>query len=121
MLLISRTRSHLFLALAALLTGVACFLPWRGNDIANLSGFNGALGNPGTWVLLLLALRVLAHFIPFKWGRQGAVLISLVLVGIGLNHLKIGLRLEMAGPQIGIFLLLVGSIGLFILSLYRKL
>jgi|GEM_PF-6765661 len=121
MLFISRNRAHLLLALAALVTGIACFLPWRGNEIATLSGFNGDLGNPGTLVMVLLGFRVLAHFIPFKWGRRGALLLSLVLIGLGLNQLKTGIRLEMAGPQIGIFLLLAGSIGLFVLSLYRKL
>ena len=111
---ISRQAALILLILGIVLGVVACFLPWRGNELASLSGFNGSMGNPGIWVLILLGLRGALHFLSFKIAQQGKMVVSVLLVLFVLFQLKTAIRLEMAGPQIGIFLLLASTILLFI-------
>ncbi len=119
-MLISRQAINILLGLGLVLGIVACFLPWRGNDITTLSGFNGEMGNPGIWAIVLLGLRGIIHFLPFKRTRQAGILASLGLLFFTLNQIKIGIRLENAGPQMGIFLLLIAAMILLFLYWTKK-
>ncbi len=106
---ISRQASYILLGLGLVLGITACFLPWSGNEIATLSGFNGTLGNPGVWVLVLIGLRAGLHFLNFPLAKRVAMLMSVLLLTLALNHLKTAFRLEMASPQIGLYLLLLAA------------
>ena len=117
---ISRQAALILLVLGIVLGMVACFLPWRGNELASLSGFNGNMGNPGIWVIVLLALRGALHFLSFKFAQQGKGVVSVLLLLYALFQLKTAIRLEMAGPAIGVFLLLLSSLLLLGLVLIRE-
>lgn len=119
-MLISRQASHILLGLGLVLGIVACFLPWSGNEIANLSGFNGSMGNPGILVLVFVGIIGILHFIPFKAAQKGNVFVSIMLVGLILNHLKTAFRMEMASPKVGLFLLLLAGVVLCFTAVIAK-
>ena len=116
---ISRQASHILIGLGTLLGFIACFLPWSGNEIATLSGFNGEMGNPGIWIIVLIALRGVLHFLAFDLAKRIQIVVSVFLLLVVLNHLKTAFRLEMASPQLGLFLLLLSSVVLLLLALTR--
>lgn len=119
-MLISRQASHILLGLGLALGITACFLPWSGNEIASLSGFNGSIGNPGILVLVLIGAIGILHFISAKVAQKANLFVSVLLVLLILNHLKTAFRMEMASPKIGLFLLLMAGILLCVTASCKK-
>lgn len=96
--------------LGVALTIPGVLLPWYLGADVSVTGFQGKMGNPG-WLLLILALlRVGAVYLPGKYRSWVATASTGLFAYFVLDAWKTVIRLESAGPGIGLFLLLVATV-----------
>ncbi|MFM7672617.1 MAG: hypothetical protein ACKO6Q_08515 [Bacteroidota bacterium] len=121
-------RSTLIALLAGVITIIACFLPWMSIEskqlmITGMDTTGTRFGKPGLLHLILTGLYLLFSLVPKLWSQRANLLVVSVNGAWCLRNFF--LVSACAGGECpvrlyGFYLLLIGSIGMMVVTIFTK-